>query len=294
MDEILYELRNHSAGLNCGIWDYSASFIARFAQRSDMIFPDRTKYVTMECGFMRNYMRLLVDTCHKRGAIATTGMAGLVLDPKWDKATRQAKLQEVRLAKHFEAEKGGSDGALIYDLNLKGLVAEVFGGGLGRLNQLNRPLSSASIGPADLLEVPPGGITLEGVRFNTEIVVRFIDSWLRGRGSFVYRNSAEDSATAEISRSQIWQWVRHGLYTEGKDAITLSLVMEFACETADELAQEGREAQIPPALVDDRVASALSLYRMLVSVPVFPRFITTFLYEQALFHEFARRRSPIM
>lgn len=92
MDEILYELRRHSAGLNCGIWDYSASFIARFAQRSDMVFPDRTKYVNMKCDFMQSYMRLLVDTCHKRGAIATTGMAGLVTNPAWPASLLQVYL----------------------------------------------------------------------------------------------------------------------------------------------------------------------------------------------------------
>lgn len=295
MDEILHELRGHSAGLNCGIWDYSASFIARFAQRSDMIFPDRTKYVNMKCGFMRSYMRLLVDTCHKRGALATTGMAGLVLDPTWDSSTREAKLEAVRDAKRFEAKEGGADGALIYDLSLRPVVSEVFDDvlGPGRVNQRDRPLAPVPIRPADLLEVPPGGITQEGVRFNVAIGLRFIESWLRGRGSFVYRNAAEDSATAEISRSQIWQWVRHGLRTEDGVSVTLGLVMDYAEQTARELGEEGRVIDVPAALVDDRVAAAIRIYRVLVSAPSFPRFITTFLYEQALFQELVRHRSPV-
>ncbi len=296
MDEILYELREHSAGLNCGIWDYSASFIARFAQRSDMVFPDRTKYVNMKCGFMRSYMRLLVDTCHKRGAVATTGMAGLVTDPAWDPTTLAAKVDAVRDAKRFEAQDGGADGALIYDLSLRPVVEGIFNEVMapGRRNQLDRPLDSIPVRPADLLEVPPGGITTEGVRFNVAIGLRFIESWLRGRGSFVYRNAAEDSATAEISRSQIWQWVRHSLRTEDGAEVTLGLVMGFAGETARELAEEGHAAGLRDAAsVDARVAAAVRIYRILVSVPVFPRFFTTFLYEQAAFQELVRQRPPI-
>jgi len=295
MDEILYELRGHSAGLNCGIWDYSASFIARFAQRSDMVFPDRTKYVNMNCGFMRSYMRLLVDTCHRRGAPATTGMAGLVLDPTWDSHTREAKLKMVRDIKRLEAEEGGADGALVYDLRLRSVVAEVFDDvlGPGRVNQRDRPLDLVPIRPADLLEVPPGGITQEGVRFNVAIGLRFIESWLRGRGSFVYRNAAEDSATAEISRSQIWQWMRHSLRTEDGVTVTMGLVMDCAEQTARELGEEGRAADVPAALVNDRVMAALRIFQVLVSAPSFPRFITTFLYEQALFQEMVLHRSPV-
>lgn len=126
------------------------------------------------------------------------------------------------------------------------------------------------------------------MEFNVAIGVRFIESWLRGRGSFVYRNAAEDSATAEISRSQIWQWVRHGLRTEDGAQVTLGLVMSLAEKTAKELLEKSG-AHVDRALVVARVTAALRIYRLLVSAPVFPRFFTTYLYEQALFQELVRK-----
>lgn len=195
-----------------------------------MVFPDRTKYVNMKCDFMQAYMRLLVDTCHKvrpffsyfphtshhtyhtiphhnpprhtpphtqRGAPATTGMAALVSDPLWDPATRQAKIAGVEDAKRFEAE-GGADGALIYDTTLLPVVRRVFDGVLGgKVNQLDRPVDAARIGSAELLRVPPGGITLDGVRFNVAIGLRFIESWLRGVRGLVWRGASRLDHTEE-------------------------------------------------------------------------------------------------
>ncbi|WP_432065551.1 malate synthase A [Streptomyces sp. C10-9-1] len=208
MEEILYELREHSAGLNAGRWDYLFSLIKTFGHRTDFLLPDRAK-VTMAAPFMRAYTELLVRTCHQRGAHAIGGMAAQV--PQKDPAADAAALATVRLDKEREAEDG-FDGSWVAHPALVRVCREVFDGVLGdRPHQLNRTRGDVEAAPADLLSVRriSGPPTPEGVRTNVAVALRYFSAWLRGRGAVAVDGLMEDAATAEIARVQIWQWLRH-------------------------------------------------------------------------------------
>ena len=210
MDEILYELREHSAGLNAGRWDYIFSIIKKFRDRPEFVLPDRAQ-VTMTVPFMRAYTELLVKTCHRREAHAMGGMAAFVpsrRDPEVN-ATALAKVREDK-----EREAGdGFDGTWVAHPDLVPIATEVFDGVLGeRPNQVERRRDEVSVEARDLLDVavPGGDVTEEGIRNNVSVGLQYLESWLRGVGAVAIYNLMEDAATAEISRSQIWQWVRHG------------------------------------------------------------------------------------
>ncbi|MGW1953344.1 malate synthase A [Streptomyces sp. NPDC001920] len=208
MEEILYELREHSAGLNAGRWDYLFSVIKTFGHRTDFLLPDRAK-VTMTAPFMRAYTELLVRTCHKRGAHAIGGMAAQV--PGRDPAANEAALAEVRLDKEREAEDG-FDGSWVAHPALVPVCREVFDGILGeRSHQIDRTRDDVEVAPAELLSVRriSGPPTQEGVRTNIAVALRYFAAWLRGQGAFALYGLMEDAATAEIARVQIWQWLRH-------------------------------------------------------------------------------------
>ncbi|KAJ0049796.1 hypothetical protein NL108_003563, partial [Boleophthalmus pectinirostris] len=208
MEEILYELREHSAGLNCGIWDYSASFVNKFGHRRAFLLPDRSKYVNMEKRFLRSYMDLLVQTCHRRGALATGGMAALLLPHNTNSQAHHTVLATVTRLKLLEI-KAGVDGFMVYDLNLIKPMQKLFEVHTDSENQLQQLREDFVVTPTDLLSMPSGGVTLNGLRYNIAVGVLFINAWLSGKGHFFYRGQVEDSATAEISRSQVWQWIRH-------------------------------------------------------------------------------------
>jgi malate synthase len=210
MDEILYELREHSAGLNAGRWDYIFSMIKKFRDRPEFVLPDRAQ-VTMTVPFMRAYTELLVKTCHRRGAHAMGGMAAFVpsrRDPEVN-ATALAKVQEDK-----EREAGdGFDGTWVAHPDLVPVATEVFDGVLGeRPNQVEKRRDEVSVEAGDLLDVavPGGDVTEDGIQNNVSVGLQYLESWLRGTGAVAIYNLMEDAATAEISRSQIWQWVRHG------------------------------------------------------------------------------------
>ncbi|MEV5505686.1 malate synthase A [Streptomyces orinoci] len=208
MEEILYELREHSAGLNAGRWDYLFSLIKTFGHRSDFLLPDRAR-VTMTAPFMRAYTELLVRTCHKRGAHAIGGMAAQV--PGKDPAANEAALAKVRLDKEREAEDG-FDGSWVAHPALVPLCREVFDRVLGeRPHQLDRTRDDVEVTPADLLSVRriSGPPTADGVRTNVRVALRYFAAWLRGQGAVAIDGLMEDAATAEIARVQIWQWLRH-------------------------------------------------------------------------------------
>ncbi|MET7638444.1 malate synthase A [Streptomyces sp. NPDC005438] len=208
MEEILYELREHSSGLNAGRWDYLFSLIKNFAHRPDFVLPDRAK-VTMTAPFMRAYTELLVRTCHKRGAHAIGGMAAQV--PSRDQAANEAALAKVRLDKEREAEDG-FDGSWVAHPALVPVCREVFDQVLGEHpHQLERTRDEVSVTSADLLAVHKvaGGPTEEGLRANIAVALRYYDAWLRGRGAVALYGLMEDAATAEIARCQVWQWLRH-------------------------------------------------------------------------------------
>ena len=211
MEAILYELREHSAGLNAGRWDYIFSLIKRFP---DDVLPDRAQ-VTMTVPFMRAYTELLVATCHRRGAHAIGGMAAFIPSRREPEVTERA-LARVRDDK--ERESGdGFDGTWVAHPDLVAVATEVFDGVLGeRPNQLDRQRDDVRVAPVDLLDlrVPGGEVTEEGLRTNVSVGIRYIAAWLAGTGAAAIDNLMEDAATAEISRSQVWQWVRAGRFSK--------------------------------------------------------------------------------
>jgi malate synthase len=210
MDEILYELREHSAGLNAGRWDYIFSVIKKFRHRDDFVLPDRSQ-VTMTVPFMRAYTELLVKTCHRRGAFAMGGMAAFIPSRR-DPEVTEAALRKVREDKAREAGDG-FDGTWVAHPGLVETATTEFDAVLdGRPNQIDRQRPDVDVGAEQLLAVPetPGEITEAGIRQNVSVGIRYLAAWLTGTGAAAIDNLMEDVATAEISRSQIWQWAHHG------------------------------------------------------------------------------------
>ncbi|CAN5153832.1 malate synthase A [soil metagenome] len=216
MDEILYELREHAAGLNAGRWDYIFSLIKTFAHRPDMVLPDRSQ-VTMAVPFMRAYAQLLVRTCHRRGAHAIGGMSAFIPNRREPEVTRNA-LAKVREDKEREAGDG-FDGTWVAHPDLVPVATEIFDRALGeRPHQKKRLREDVRVTAADLLDsgVPGGQVTEAGLQTNVSVGVRYLASWLDGVGAAAIDNLMEDAATAEISRSQVWQWVRAGRFTRDR------------------------------------------------------------------------------
>ena len=212
MDEILYELREHIVGLNAGRWDYLFSLIKRL-RSLDVVLPDRGQ-LTMTTPFMRAYTELLVKTCHRRGAHAMGGMAAFIPSRR-DPEVNERALSKVREDKVREAGDG-FDGTWVAHPDLVPVATEVFDGVLGeRPNQVERQRDDVSVSASDLIDlrVEGGAVTEEGLRQNVSVGIRYIESWLRGIGAAAIDNLMEDAATAEISRSQVWQWVHAGRFT---------------------------------------------------------------------------------
>jgi malate synthase len=210
MDEILYELREHSAGLNAGRWDYIFSVIKKLGHRPEFVLPDRSA-VTMGVPFMRAYTELLVKTCHARGAHAMGGMAAFIPSRR-DPEVNAAALEKVREDKEREAGQG-FDGTWVAHPDLVPVAMEIFDRVLGdRPNQVERQRDDVSSTTADLLDVAstPGEITKDGLHNNVSVGIQYLAAWLRGSGAVAIFNLMEDAATSEISRSQVWQWLRHG------------------------------------------------------------------------------------
>jgi malate synthase len=216
MDEILYELREHAAGLNAGRWDYIFSIIKAFSDRPGFVLPDRAQ-VTMAVPFMRAYTQLLVKTCHRRGAHAIGGMSAFIPNRREPEATANA-LAKVTEDKEREAGDG-CDGTWVAHPDLVPVAMEVFDRALGdRPNQKYRQRNDVSVDSDRLLDfsVPAGQITEGGLVTNVSVGVRYIASWLAGTGAAALDNLMEDAATAEISRSQVWQWVKNGRFDAGR------------------------------------------------------------------------------
>jgi len=243
MEEILYELREHSAGLNAGRWDYMFSVIKKFRDRPEFVLPDRPQ-VTMTVPFMRAYTELLVKTCHRRGAHAIGGMAAFI------PSRRDPEVNEVALARVAEdktREAGdGFDGTWVAHPDLVPTAQAEFDRVLGdRPNQVDRLREEVSVSAAGLLDVAstPGEVTDDGVRLNVSVGIQYVASWLGGNGAAAINNLMEDAATAEISRSQIWQWLRHGrverervLEIEREELASLGPEYEDAAEVFGEVA----------------------------------------------------------
>lgn len=233
MDEILYELRDHAAGLNCGRWDYIFSFIKRLRNQPDVILPDRGQ-VTMTSPFMRAYTQLCIQTCHKRNAFALGGMAAQIPIRNNPEANEEA-FRKVAEDKRREATDG-HDGTWVAHPGLVAVAMKEFDGQMEGPNQLHRKREDVQVTVTDLLEVPIGTITEEGLRMNCTVGVQYIASWLNGNGAAPINHLMEDAATAEISRSQVWQWIRlpEGKLADGRE-ITVDLFMKVFGQEMEKL-----------------------------------------------------------
>ena len=263
MDEILYELRAHSAGLNCGRWDYIFSFIKKFRDRPDFVLPDRAR-VTMDRHFLKSYVDLLIHTCHRRRAHAMGGMAAQI-PIKHDPAANEAALEKVRQDKLREV-RAGHDGTWVAHPGLVPVAAEVFDAAMPGPNQLHVTRDDARVTAADLLAVPDGEITEAGLRTNVDVGLQYLESWLRGSGCVPIYNLMEDAATAEISRTQVWQWVRHGVKLADGRPVTRSLVEQTIVQELQRF--EG-----------GKYALAAELFRRISTGPELPEFLTGVAYE---------------
>ncbi len=275
MDEILYELREHSAGLNAGRWDYIFSVIKKFRHRPDFVLPDRAQ-VTMTVPFMRAYTELLVKTCHRRGAHAMGGMAAFVPSRR-DPEVNAVALTKVREDKVREAG-AGFDGTWVAHPDLVPVATEVFDDVLGdRPNQLGRQRDDVVASAADLLDVrvPGGEVTEQGLRNNVSVAIQYLESWLRGVGAVAIYNLMEDAATAEIARSQVWQWIRHGARLNDGRPIDVELVRTIAGAELDAL----RDALGAERFASGRFDDARIVFEQVALAGEFIEFLTVPTYE---------------
>jgi malate synthase len=264
MDEILYELRDHSAGLNCGRWDYIFSFIKKFRSRPDFILPDRA-LVTMDRRFLKSYVDLLIRTCHRRGIHAMGGMAAQI-PIKGDAAANAKALDKVWKDKLREVH-AGHDGTWVAHPGLVPVASGAFAS-LAASHQLSVMRDDVHVSARDLLTVPDGEITEAGLRTNVDIGIQYLESWLRGVGCVPIYNLMEDAATAEISRSQVWQWVRHGAHLSNGQVVTQDLVEAITAEERERNHLTGGKFDL-----------AAQLFAQLMTGSEFPEFLTLVAYD---------------
>ena len=266
MDEILWELREHAAGLNCGRWDYIFSFIKKFRGRPDYVLPDRSS-VTMTCPFLSSYVDLLIATCHRRRAHAMGGMAAQI-PIKNDPAANDLALAKVRSDKLREVW-AGHDGTWVAHPGLVPLAKSVFDTYMPFPNQLDR-MPSRKIAARDLLQTPPGAITTEGLQLNLDVGLQYLSAWLGGNGCVPIYNLMEDAATAEICRAQVWQWIRHSAKIEDGRTISWPLVDGLMENTVEKLSARLPEMQL---------TTARRLYAEMLNNAEFPEFLTLRAYD---------------
>jgi malate synthase len=267
MDEILYELRDHMAGLNCGRWDYIFSFIKRLKTHSDALTPDRGQ-MTMGQAFLRAYSLKLIQTCHRRGAFAMGGMAAQI-PVKGDAAANEAAFAKVRADKEREAGDG-HDGTWVAHPDLVPVAMEVFDRLMPGANQLAKLREDVDVGRDDLLTVHAGQRTEHGLRENIRVGVQYIEAWLRGRGAVPLYNLMEDAATAEISRAQIWQWIRH----KAKLADGREVTPELFRSLLDEELAALRQTLPASAFEHGRFADAVRIFTEMSLADRFEEFLT--------------------
>ncbi|MHB8395999.1 MAG: malate synthase A [Thermoplasmataceae archaeon] len=267
MDEILHEVRNHSAGLNCGRWDYIFSYIKKLRNGKEFLLPDRSS-VTMDRGFLLSYSKLLIRTCHMRGAHAMGGMSAYIPVKNDEAANRKAmknvaddKIREVLL---------GHDGTWVAHPGLVGVAMETFDGIMKTPNQIHVIPDHEAITASDLLKPIHGNVTEAGLRVNLRVGIQYIAAWLEGRGAVPLYNLMEDAATAEICRSQVWQWIRHGALLEDGRIVTGNLVEQILRDEVGKLNDTvfTREAE--------------KLFREMIFSSIFTDFLTTGAYERLL------------
>jgi malate synthase len=272
MDEILYELREHSAGLNCGRWDYIFSFIKKFRSHPHFVLPDRAS-VTMERHFLKSYVDLLIKTCHRRGVHAIGGMAAQIPirdDPK----ANEAAMGRVRADKLREA-RAGHDGTWIAHPGLAQLAREPFDSSMRGPNQLDVLRTEVDVSAGDLLRVPDGEITDGGLRGCIRVGVQYIEAWLRGSGCVPLYNLMEDAATAEICRAQLWQWIRHGARTSDGRRVTVERFDQLLTDELDRIHDEVG----PSRLAAGVFPTAARLFEQMTKQETFDEFLTLPAYE---------------
>jgi len=272
MDEILYELREHSAGLNCGRWDYIFSFIKKFRNRPEFLLPDRAS-VTMERHFLRSYVDLLIHTCHRRGAHAMGGMAAQI-PIRDDREANEAAMARVRADKLREA-RAGHDGTWIAHPGLASVAREPFDAVMPGPNQLSVLRDEVRVTARDLLTVPEGAVTEEGLRANIRVGVQYIESWLRGNGCVPLYHLMEDAATAEICRAQLWQCLHHGARTSDGAAVTVARFDRLLSAELDRIHGEVGAARLTQGVFP----SAARLFEQMIKSETFDEFLTLPAYE---------------
>ncbi len=246
MDEILYVLKDYAAGLNCGRWDYIFSYIKKFHKRPDFVLPDRAQ-VTMTTHFLNAYSELLIQTCHKRGAFAMGGMAPQI-PIKGDEAANEAAMSKVKADKLREV-KLGHDGTWVAHPGLIPIAMSIFDEHMPTPNQVENTRDDVNITQEDLLKVPEGTITEAGVRNNINVCIQYMAAWMEGNGCVPLFNLMEDAATAEISRTQLWQWVHHeaGSLDDGRN-VDASMLKSFIAEELDAIRAQVGEATFTAGL----------------------------------------------
>ncbi len=272
-DEILYELREHAAGLNCGRWDYIFSFIKRFKNIAGYIFPDRSQ-ITMTRHCMRSYALKVIQSCHRRGAHAMGGMAAQI-PIRNDPSANEAALANVRNDKIREAGDG-HDGTWVAHPGLVAIAKEEFDAAMPQANQIDRQRQDITITAEDLLKPPGGTITENGLRTNIRVGIQYMAHWLSGNGCVPLYHLMEDAATAEISRAQVWQWVHHeqGQLEDGRK-ITMEMVRQMMEEEMGTIQSEVGEAQF--RRIEYQLAARL--FGEIIAQPEFEEFLTLKAYD---------------
>lgn len=273
MDEILYEMKEHITGLNCGRWDYIFSYIKCLGRHTSSLTPNRSA-MTMNAAFLRAYSLKLIQTCHRRGALAMGGMAAQI-PVRGDRAANESALARVRADKEREAGDG-HDGTWVAHPDLVPVAMDVFDRLMPSANQLSNRKEDVSVSATDMLEVHEGARTEEGLRENIRVGVQYIEAWLRGRGAVPLYNLMEDAATAEICRAQIWQWLTQQAILDDGRKVTEEL---FESLLADEMTRL-RETLTPVVYDAGHFPDAIAILRKIVVVERFEAFLTLVAYDK--------------
>ncbi len=272
MDAILFELREHCSGLNCGRWDYIFSYIKKFRNRPDFLLPDRSA-VTMDRHFLKSYVDLLIQTCHRRGAHAMGGMAAQI-PIRHDHTANELALARVRADKLREVN-AGHDGTWIAHPGLAATALAAFDSVMSGPNQIDVKRADVNVSVADLLQAPAGDITEAGLRGNIRVGVQYVESWLRGNGCVPLYGLMEDAATAEICRAQLWQWIRHGARTNDGRLITEGRFDRLLTDELDRIHSEVGSARLAGGVFP----TAARLFAEMIQQDSFDEFLTLPAYE---------------
>ena len=272
LDEIIYELKDHIVGLNCGRWDYIFSYIKKFRNHPNFVVPNRDQ-VTMTTPFMDAYSKLVIQRCHKRGILAIGGMAAQIPIKNNEKAN-QAALEKVRLDKEREV-LNGHDGTWVAHPALVEVAMNEFNKHMPTPNQLHVTRDDINITEQDLVEMPKGTVTEEGIRKNINVGILYTEAWLRGNGAVALYNLMEDAATAEISRTQVWQWLKNEVQLEDGRQFDLKLYNEIFNEEVEKIIRQIGESKI----VNTKFELAFKLFDEMVLSEKFKEFLTLSAYK---------------